>query len=70
MLPAQIAVGLALRVTVGKAFTVIVIAFDVTGDPPPDGVIVHVITSPLMIVVVVYVADVAPVMLVPPFFHW
>jgi hypothetical protein len=62
-----------LTLAVPPAFTVIVIAFDVAGDPVTQAellVITHVIASLCASVEDVYVELVAPEIFVAFFFHW
>jgi len=75
--PAQIAPdGDAAMLTLAgnTGLTVIVIAFDVAGDPVRHGVAFEVITtvimSPFARVDELYVEPVAPGIFAPPFFHW
>ena len=76
LVPTHIVVALApiLTLAINIGLTVIVIVFDVAGEPVKHGVALLVITtlttSLLAIVVLVNVVPVAPEISVPFIFHW
>jgi hypothetical protein len=72
--PIQTPFAPAIDSTTGNGFTVIVIGFDVAGDPTKHGVafdVINTVTTSLFVnVLVVYVALVAPTISLPLSFHW